>query len=78
MSLYERAQKTSNPNLTKGQIASGNFSLKTRPKNNLAILHKQVQEIISPDKLAEYMTNNPQRAKSEIRNAANRCFMSSK
>lgn len=78
MSLYERAQKTSNPNLTKGQIASGNFSVKTSPKSNLAILHKQVQEIISPDKLAEYMTNNPQRAKSEIRNAANRCFMSSK
>lgn len=78
MSLYERAQKTSNPNLTKGQIATGNFSVKTSPKSNLAILHKQVQEIISPDKLAEYMTNNPQRAKSEIRNAANRCFMSSK
>lgn len=79
MSLYERAQKTSNPNLTKGQIASGNFSnYRKSKKSNLAILHKQVQEIISPDKLAEYMTNNPQRAKSEIRNAANRCFMTSK
>lgn len=67
MSLYERAQKTSNPNLTKGQIANSGFvNLKATKKSNLAILHKQVQEIISPEKLAEFMTNNPQRAKAEI------------
>ena len=67
MSLYERAQKTSNPNLTKGQIAAGTFkNSKTSKKSDLAVLHKQVQEIISPEKLAEYMTNNPQRAKAEI------------
>lgn len=67
MSLYERAQKTSNPNLTKGQIANASFAnSKTTKKSNLAILHKQVQEIISPEKLAEFMTNNPQRAKAEI------------
>lgn len=75
MSLYERAQKTSNPNLTKGQIATWDFRKKNiQNKSNLAILHKQVQEVISPDKLAEYMSNNPQRAKAEIRNAAARCF----
>lgn len=78
MSLYERAQKTSNPNLTKGQIANWNFNKpKNRNKSNLAILHKQVQEVISPEKLAEYMSKNPQRAKAEIYNAANRCFVNS-
>ena len=78
MSLYERAQKTSNPNLTKGQIASGNYEKNNKKTtNDLARLHKHVQKIISPDRLADYMTNNPERAKSEIRNAAERCFLSS-
>lgn len=78
MSLYERAQKTSNPSLTKGQIASGNYEKNNKKStNDLARLHKHVQKIISPDRLADYMTNNPERAKSEIRNAAERCFLSS-
>ena len=75
MSLYERAQKTSNPNLTKGQIASLNYVKKNKNSSLLTLLHKQVQEIISPDKLAEYMSTNPQRAKSEIYSAAYRCFL---
>lgn len=77
MSLYERAQKTSNPNLTKGQIASLNYVKKNKNSSLLTLLHKQVQEIISPDKLAEYMSTNPQRAKSEIYSAAYRCFLNS-
>lgn len=75
MSLYDRAQQTLNPNLTKGQISSEKFGLSTKEKtSSLMKLHKQVQEIISTDKLADYMSENPQKAKSEILNVANHCF----
>lgn len=75
MSLYERAQKTKNPNLTKGQIAVALLNTKKEVKqSNLSRLHKEVQKIISPEKLAEIMSSNPQRAQAEIRNAAYHCF----
>ncbi len=75
MSLYERAQKTKNPNLTKGQIAVAFMnSKKERRQSTLSVLHKEVQKIISPEKLAEIMSSNPQRAQAEIRNAAYHCF----
>lgn len=74
MSLLERSQRIQNPNLTKAQIISSSNNLSTNKVSDLSILQKQVQEIISTDKLAEYISVNPRRAQAEIRNAAYSCF----
>ena len=79
MSLLERSQKTLNPNLTKGQINNlGLSKVASNSKTDLSILQKQVNEIISTDKLAKYIATNPRRAQAEIRNAAYRCFTNPK
>lgn len=79
MSLLERSQKTLNPNLTKGQINNIGFSkVASNSKTDLSILQNQVNEIISTDKLAKYISTNPRRAQAEIRNAAYRCFANPK
>lgn len=77
MSLLERSQKISNPGKTKAEISnisSGFGSAKKTKASALVALHEQVQEIVSTDRLAEYVAKNPRRAQAEIRNAANICF----
>lgn len=63
MSLYERAQ----------QISVDNNSLESK-KHDLTVLHQQVQKIISTDKLAEFVSKNPSRAKAEIKSAVKYAF----
>lgn len=77
MSLLERSQKISNPNLTKLDLEKKDIQSFVASKNEkpgIALLHKQVQEMVSTDKLAEYIIKNPRRAQAEIRSAANVCF----
>ena len=65
MSLYERAQEIS--------PVIANLDSK---KQDLTDLHKQVKKIISTDKLAEFVSKNPNRAKAEIRSAVKYAFAS--
>lgn len=75
MTLYERVQKTKNPNLTKGQINSSySENLKDQKKDNLFVLYKQVKELVSQEKLAELISVNPRKARAEIVNATNEAF----
>lgn len=70
MSLLERSQKTVNPNLTKQQINANALQNASHATNKVLLLHKQIQEIMSSDKLAELIVKNPRMARIEIRNAA--------
>lgn len=71
MSLYERSQHIVNPNLTKEQAKNVDNAQK---KDYFSILHKQIQAIIPPDKIAKLINDNPRRAKIEITNVANKCL----
>lgn len=81
MSLLERSQKIQNPNLTKGQISNYSnsiFEKKYSKDEDLSYLHSKIQNIISADKLATYISKNPRRAQAEIRSAAKICFADNK
>ena len=64
MSLYERVQR------------AGNAEQVARPAEGtlLALLKKQVQEIVSVDELAKLTQENPERARNEVRSACRRVF----
>lgn len=74
MSLYDRSIKVNNPNLIKdGAPSSVGSSVN---KSSFSKLRKQVQAIVTPDAMAEYMVSNPRKARAEVINAANHCLAS--
>jgi len=64
VSLYERVQRAGNAGDDAPATDAALF----------AALKKQVQERVSVDEIAELATDNPERARNEVRSACRRAF----
>lgn len=77
MTLYDRAQKINAHSVNK-DLLKCKYDTEKSNLNNVMCLHKQVQNLVPPNTLAQYISKGANRAKVEVRNAANKCLLDSK